>query len=75
MTFCMCRFVRRKSHCVEHYDYRNCNLIFYVEFCQTTPYVNLHSDVVRVNVVLGVASQLPKLLRNDRGSTGKHKNI
>ena len=36
-------------------------------------YLSLHSDVVRVSVVLGVASQLSKLWRNDSGSTGKKK--
>ena len=32
-----------------------------------------HSDIVRVGVVLGVAPQLSKMWRNDRGSTGKQK--
>ena len=68
----------RNQHCVEHYYYRSCNLIFYIEFLSDHAICKLTyicSDVVRVSVVLGVASQLPKMLRNDRGSTGKHKNI
>ena len=48
---------------------------FYVEFCRTTPYISLHCDVVPVSVVLGVVSQLPKLWRNDSGSTGKQKTL
>ena len=39
------------------------------------PYLSLHSEVVRVSAVLGVASQLPKLWRNDRESTGKQKTF
>ena len=35
----------------------------------------LHSDFVRVRVVLGVASELSKLWRNDSGSTGKQKTF
>ena len=31
--------------------------------------------MVRVSVVLGCASQLSKVLRNDRGSTGKQKTF
>ena len=31
--------------------------------------------MVRVSVVLGVASQLSKLWRNDRGSTGNQKTF
>ena len=46
-------------------DCRNNNLTFYVEFCQTKPFVSLHSDVVRVSVVLGVVSQLAKLWQNE----------
>ena len=48
---------------------------FTSNFCRTTPYLSLHSDIVRVGVVLGVASQLSKLWRNDRGSTGKQKTF
>ena len=41
-----------------------------------TPYLSLHSDIVRVSVVLvGVAPQLSKLWRNDRGSSGKQKTF
>ena len=47
MTFCMClSLYNGYKHCVE----------FYVEFCRTMPYLSLHSDIVHVGVVLGVAS-------------------
>ena len=54
---------------------RNCNYTVYVEFCRTTPYLSLHSDIVRVSVALAVVSQLSKLWRNDRGPTGKQKTF
>ena len=63
------------KHCVEHWDYRKRNLTLNVKFCRTTPYLNLHSDIVHVSVGLAVASQLSKLWRNDRGSTGKQKTF
>ena len=55
MMFCM--FVGlydSNQHCVDHKNSRNRNYTFYVEFCWTTPYLSLHSDVVRIIVVLGV---------------------
>ena len=76
MTFCMCvSLYDGNKNYVEHYDCRNCNLTFYVEFCRTTAYLSLQSDIVRVSVALGVASQLSKLWRADRGSTGKQKTF
>ena len=49
---------------------------FCVDFCQTTPYLSLHSDVVRrVSVVLRVVSQLPKLWQNDSGTIGEQKTF
>ena len=39
------------------------------------PYLSLHSEVFHVSVVLGVSSQLSKLWRNDRVSTGKQKKF
>ena len=39
------------------------------------PYISLHGDIVHVILVLGVASQLSKLWRNDRGSTDKQKTF
>ena len=76
MAFCMClSLYDGNKHCVEHYGYRNRNLTFYVNFCRTTPYLSLHSDIVRVSVALAVASQLSKLWRNDKGSTGKQKTF
>ena len=74
MTFCLCvSLYDGNKHCVEQWDCRNRNLTFYAEFCRTTPYLRLHSEMVRVSVVLGFASQLSKLWRNDSGSTGKQK--
>ena len=76
MTFCMCvSLYDGNKHCVEHQDCRNRNETFYVEFCWTTPYLSLHSDIVCGSVVLGVAPQLSNLWRNDRGSTGKQKTF
>ena len=76
MAFCMCvSLYDGNKHCVEHRDYRNRNSTFYVNFCQTTPYLRLHSDIVCVSVASAFASQLSKLWRNDRGSTGKQKTF
>ena len=47
----------------------------YVEFCKTKPFLSLHSDVIRVSIVLSVESQLIKLWRNDSGTTGKQKTF
>ena len=64
MTFFMCvSLYDRNKHCVEQRDCRNRNLTFYVEFCQTPPYLSLHSDIVRVIVALGVALQLSKVAK------------
>ena len=64
MTFCMCvSLYGRNKPCVEQWDCRNRNYTFYVEFCRTPPNLSLHSDIVRVSVVLDVASQLSKLWR------------
>ena len=65
----------RNKHCVDNLDCRKRNFTFYVEFCRTMPYLSLHSDIVCGSVVLSVASQLSKLWRNDRGSTGKQKTF
>ena len=74
MTLCMCvSLYDGNKHCVEHQHCRNLNLTFYVKFCWTTPYLSLHSDIVRVSVALAVAPQLPKLWRNDGGFTGKQE--
>ena len=76
MTFCTCvSLYDGNKHCVEHPYCRNRNLTFYVRICRTTPYLSLHSDIVRVSVALAVRSQLSKLWRNDRGSTGKQKTF
>ena len=76
MAFCMCMSLYDgNKHRVEHNDYKNRNLTFNVNFCRTTPYLSLHSDIVRLNVALAVASQLSKLWRNDRGATGKPKTF
>ena len=75
MAFCMCVSLHDgNKHCVEHQDYRNRILTFYVN-CRTTPYLSLHSDIVRFSVAIAVASQLSKLWRNDRGSTCKQKTF
>ena len=63
------------KYCVKHHNLRNRNQKFYVEFCWTTFYLSLQSDIVRVSVALVVASQLSKLWRTDRGSTGKQKTF
>ena len=64
-------FTRRKSALCRTLGMEKNNQTFYVNFCWTMPYLSLHSDLVRVCVVLGVASLLSKLWRNDSGSTGK----
>ena len=62
MVFCMCvSLYDGNKHCVEHLDYRNRNLTFNVNFCRTTTYLSLHSDIVRVSVALAVASQRSNL--------------
>ena len=48
---------------------------FTSSFCRTTPYLSLHSDTVRVSAATSVASQLSKLRRNDKGSTGIQKTF
>ena len=76
MTFFMCvRLYDGNKHCIGQWDCRNCNLTLYVEFCWTTPNFSLHSDILRVSVVLCVASQLSKLWRKYRGSTSKRKTF
>ena len=76
MTFCMCLgLYDQNQHCVEYLDCNNRNFTFYVQFCQTTPYLGLHSDIVCVSVVLDVVSQLYKVWQNDSGPTGKQKTF
>ena len=75
-AFCMCMSLYDgNKHWVEHLNCRNRNLIFYVKFCRTTPYLSLHSDIVRVSVVLAVASQLSKLWRNDRDPLANRQTL
>ena len=54
------------QNCVEHLIVETA-----INFCQTTPYLSLLSDFVRLSVVLGVVLQLSKLWRNDSRSTCK----